>query len=359
MEEHAKAMLSAVLALFLVVVLIVSATLLGFAPTSSQNINPGASGTLSILLTDPPTVPQGVTAVYVSYSNVQIHALGFPSNAGWVSLGSSGTVETLGLVNVSQTISSANVPSGRYDELALQISGVTVQFFGRNYTAEIKSDTFFAPLVGELTVNASGSSSALVDFQPIVLNLGGRSNPEFALSAFARALQIPPGQAHSNSQGSRQSFQSQSWYSAFTNEQQERLTVSSSTLNQSAFSVTVENGAEQPVGIRMIIITPAGQGPIPGSPVLMNSAVLLVEPDGSLKLAHVGATASNLTASAQNFLNAAGYEVQAGASVTLQFSGSVVASFPDAGGFGGSSGAYTVTIIGDQVLASFTVRVQS
>ena len=70
--------------------------------STQQSSSQQAQGTFAVLLTDPPTVPVGVTKVYVSYVDLAVHVSGMDNNSGWTILKTSGTIELMGTVNVSQ-----------------------------------------------------------------------------------------------------------------------------------------------------------------------------------------------------------------------------------------------------------------
>jgi len=119
----------------------------------------GSSGILSVLLTDPPTVPEGVSAVYISYSSIAIHASEF-NNSGWIAFSGRGTIDALKLVNLSETISSGVVPSLTYDLVEFNISSVEVTYVGENYTATVASEKLVVPIIGGVKVSSSNPSAA-------------------------------------------------------------------------------------------------------------------------------------------------------------------------------------------------------
>jgi hypothetical protein len=88
------------------------------------------------MLTDPPNIPQGVSAVYITYDYLGLHAAGF-GQGDWVTLEAQGTLETLGLVNISETITNANIPALNYDQIAFEIASAKVEFHGVNYSATV------------------------------------------------------------------------------------------------------------------------------------------------------------------------------------------------------------------------------
>ena len=158
MNVQAKAAAYGIVGLALAGVVILSGTAIGVLNPSSGGFNPASPGLLSILLTDPPSVPEGVTAVYINYSGLALHAKGL-GDGGWVTVAGQGTLETLGLVNISQTLTSGNVPSGTYNLLAFNITSAEVEYLGTNYSATVNSGRLIVPILGGLTVNSSNPAA--------------------------------------------------------------------------------------------------------------------------------------------------------------------------------------------------------
>jgi len=85
MQMNGKVILSGVLVAILAIALVgafvftksgQSGTTSGVGSTGqSTQLSNGQSGTLAVVMTDPPTIPQGVTSVYINYSDVQVHII--------------------------------------------------------------------------------------------------------------------------------------------------------------------------------------------------------------------------------------------------------------------------------------------
>src|SRR5437016_14619992 len=109
--------------------LVVAASILAVAIFSGVSLLPNANtttntttsskapGTLSVLLTDPPHVPLGVTKVYIAYTNLAVHVSEAGTQRGGTLLQSDGSIELLGTVHVSQTIPSVNIAADQYNLL--------------------------------------------------------------------------------------------------------------------------------------------------------------------------------------------------------------------------------------------------
>ena len=303
-----------------------------------------------MLLTDPPSVPEGVSAVYVTYSNIAVHADG-SGDSGWVTIAGAGTIDTLKLVNLSQTISSATIPGLSYNLVAFDISSVKIDFMGTNYSATVNSQRLIVPIVGGVKVNSGHVAAALVDIQPTVLNLGDQSNPRFAVSTGARALQVPESEEtpSMNEVGNRLSLEGRAWLQAFRASHSDTLASSGLTLTHNSFSFSVTNPGSDSLTIRLVVVTPALSGErLPtalGS--IANSFVFAVGSDGSLKL-QAGASGQ-----VQSVLEASGYSLAQGATHQFTYSGAITSLL---GSKGISSGmSYNVIVFGAEALSVQTV----
>lgn len=288
-----------------------------FSGSTLGLLNLGSTGALSILITDPPNVPDGVTAVYVTYSDVAVHAAGLPE-PGWVTVAGEGTFNTLGLVNLSQTISAGTIPSLSYNLVRFNITGVMVEFNGKNYSATVNSGRLVVPIVGGLKVNSSGPAAALVDIQPTVLNLGNQTSPEFVMATGARALQVPSGEFRGTLKvGERISLVGRGWFSNFVN-RSEGLSITGLSLSSSSFSFSATNHGSDPLTLRLIVLSPVSGSQGVGSSVHMSNSVLFaVLPDGSLQLATWSPGLG------MSIAKSSGDSLAAGASQTFSFSGAV------------------------------------
>jgi Domain of unknown function (DUF4382) len=337
-----KAMTYGAAGLALAGLVVLSGSALGLLPIAT-------SGVISIMLTDPPTVPGGVSAVYINYSGVAVHAVGFDNGSGWVPVAGQGTVDTLGLVNLSQTISTGRIPSLTYNLVRFSISGVLVEFDGRNYSATIGSGKLLVPIVGGLKVNSSGASAALVDIQPTIVNLGDQSNPHFAIAAGARALQVPSMDLDGRTGlvGQRASLSNRSWFRSFEIERKPNLVISQMSISSSSMSFSATNEGTQPITISLITLTPASSGEKPSSALgsIANSVVFLVEPDGKLALQN-GPPVQVIPSSSS------GYVLAPGSTQGFSFTGTIAALLSNGGVSAG--GSYYVVVFGSEASLSQT-----
>jgi len=203
MSTSRNVVISAVIAAVIAVTL-VTATVLSPGLLSSKSTSPGTTssiqqtgiGTLAVMLTDPPTVPSGVTALYATYNNLAVHVSDAGNQSGWYDLHASGTINLMGVINVSQTIASSSVPSGVYNAVRFNITSAEVTYNGKNQTAlmvENQQGTriLTVPIVGGVQVTSQDTSAAVLDLTPTVLLLGNTSDPTFAFIGAATAYSIP------------------------------------------------------------------------------------------------------------------------------------------------------------------------
>jgi hypothetical protein len=310
----------------------------------------GSSGILSVLLTDPPTVPEGVSAVYISYSGIAVHASGF-NNSGWIAFSGQGTIDTLKLVNLSETISSGIVPSLTYDMVEFNISNVEVTYMGANHTATVASEKLVVPIIGGVKVSSSNPSAALVDIQPTVLNLGNQTNPNYTIATGAKALQIPSDEVSDSMKniGNSYPLQGHGWFQTFKAHHSDNLNITGFTLGANSFSFSAENQGSDSITIRMVILTPVPQGQASGmfaSP-MADSIFFAVKSDGSLVLVN------GSLGQVEDFLGLGGYTLAGGATHSFSFSGTIT-NLRDK--FGISSGTrYEVEFVGSEALSGRAV----
>jgi len=332
-------------------------------PFTSKVINPGAPpGTLSILLTDPPAVPEGVASVYLTYKKLGVHITGLPSESGWTEIDSVGPIETLGLVNLSLTISSVKVPNGQYDRLRFNLSSATTTFLGRNYSTYVRNSLITMPIIGGIQVNASGPVATLIDIQPTILNIGTRSAPQFVITAAANALPVPnsraPAQIHQV--GYKMPLQAQEWYSRFVTRYTSRFQLSSVTLTRNSVRISVKSISNSEIALRLVAVLPAtvqhNRNPPPPQ-TLSGSAIFEVQVDEGLKLLQVS-DARTAAMQVRTLFAGPGYNLAPGASADFTYSGVITSSFPTITGNTleiTPGGFYTVIVIGDQTITATLV----
>lgn len=304
------------------------------------------SGALSVMLTDPPSVPTGVTAIYLTYTDLGVHPRGF-GNSTWIHVSGRGTIDTMKLVNLSQTISTDVVPSLTYDLVKFNISSVNIEYFGKNHTAAVSAGSLTAPILGDLVVNSSNLAAALVDLQPTVLNLGNQSSPSFTIAAGAKALQIPSDQVNDSVKqvGHTISLEGHNWFQSFSSVHSDDLNISGMSLTPNSLSFSATDYGSDPVTIRMVVVTQGAQSNGEGSALgaVVNGAVFAVQSDGRLQLFN------GPPGQVESLLTGPGLTLGPGQSQEFSFSGAITTLVGNKGVTAGM--VYCVVVIGYGTIA--------
>jgi hypothetical protein len=351
--------------------------------TSSQTA--GSGGTLSILITDPPTIPEGVTGIYVWYSNVAVHVSGAGNQSGWTETGVSGSLDLMKLVNISTTIATVKVTSGVYNALRFNITSAQVTYESVNYTAFVPHAMLTVKIPGGIQVNSTNKSAAIIDMHPTVVNIGSRSNPEFIVSTAACVYGVPSQSVTSQMQkrGFQMSLTGQGWWEQINEQYTANIQITSASLSNDSLSVTVKNTGTLSVNLSAISVAPIGSDCAPAQLGMsysqwrvpscfigstLSTAEFLVEDNGTLAsvsampFGPVPMTAAPHAESHPSFIfENQGYELAPGRSVTLNYSKAITFGF-----FGFAMGPiqptgpmkgyqYSITVTGRQALAETVV----
>ena len=159
--------------------------------TNSSSSLGSQTGTLGIQLTDPPTVPPGVTSVYISYSEMDVHVAGAGNQSGWYQVAPAGEIDLMSILNTSITLGSAPVTTGEFNAIGFNITSATVTVNGVNQSAFISSHKLLVPLVGGVQVASGTSVGVLVDLSPTVLAVTNGSQTAYVLIPNAHSVLIP------------------------------------------------------------------------------------------------------------------------------------------------------------------------
>ena len=362
-----------------VAALVVAASILAIAifagipltqhPSGSTTSSAAPAGTLTVLLTDPPHVPEGVTKVYITYSDLAVHVSEAGNQSGWSVLKDSGSIELLSTVNVSQTISSVKVANGDYNLLRFNISSAQVTYNGKNYTAFVPTSELTIPIIGGIEVNASKPSAIIINIEPTVFNIGSNSNPEFIIRHVAKGFPVPSSEVSEEMEheGSRMSLSGKVWWKHLQEKFTANAQISGATLTPSSLSFTVKNTGSDSTKLRLVVIGPlalsfsSAHDGIPG--MLSGSAIFVVYQNdtlGPLQKFVLGQYSPGMERNDfMRVLASEGYNLTAGASATLSYEGTITLGFQLVQIAAGQSVVpgqqYLVTVIGDEALASYVV----
>ena len=139
-------------------------------PLSSLGPNQVSAAPFLVMLTDPPTVPAGTTVLNLTYSDVLLHVLDTNGTAYWLDVNGSGTVNLFSLINMSQTIASATIPSGStVDKVQFTIASVNAEVNDTLYPVTALSNALVMSIANS-QVNET-LSGVLVDFNPTLVQI--------------------------------------------------------------------------------------------------------------------------------------------------------------------------------------------
>lgn len=329
-------------------------------PTGSTQ---GATGKVSIMLTDPPVLPAGVTAVYISYSGISLHIFDQSSN-DWFNVKVAGTVDILKLINVSKTIAVADVPANTYDQVKVNISSVQAVYNGRNYSVSIDRNEIVSVINGYVNVYASTNVSILIDIQTTLLNTNSESSPNFVFTASAWSAELPVhAQSAISRVGQSTNLTNAPWFNTFRKSYSANITITSASLSSNEISVTVKNIGNASTTLKLLLLSPSVfsmvQNPPRMSPMVIPAflvaEVFTILPNGTLaplpfiqgQVCSDAATCSLLPVS-----NSTGYLLEPGASVVLTYvshGNTILPGYP-------TVSEYIITVIGTGSVASTTVK---
>ncbi len=158
---------------------------------SPQPTPPGSPGTVPLLiqLTDPPNVPVGTQWLNLTYGGLEVYLVGAGTRPGWVQTNSTGTVNLLGLVNISKTIEITQVPNGSsISQLRFDMVSVQINVNGSAYDVTTTNNKLVVPIV--TVAKLENLSSILLELSPTVTEIttGNLTAPVFVLIPSATAV---------------------------------------------------------------------------------------------------------------------------------------------------------------------------
>src|SRR5256712_5580910 len=159
--------------LAIVLVLVVVGGVVGFLFYAPSNVQ--------ISIRDPPQQPydSSITAIFVTFTSIDIHAANAGTDSGWHTLTTDATVNLFTVLNASKVLGKASLPAGKYTELRFNVSKVIVTISGVNVTYTMPSLKIpitgaGAQAYGALTVNVeldlSFKTSEILNNPTLTLN---------------------------------------------------------------------------------------------------------------------------------------------------------------------------------------------
>ena len=142
------------MALATLAVVVIAGAVTGFLFYGPSNVQ--------MSIRDPPqsSYDPAITAIYVTFSSIEVHTANAGNNSGWHPIINRATINLFTVLNVSNVIGRAPLPPGKYTELRFNVSQVIVTINRVNVTFNIPSGSFKVPILnggfqayGALTVN--------------------------------------------------------------------------------------------------------------------------------------------------------------------------------------------------------------
>ncbi|MEM3839227.1 MAG: ArsR family transcriptional regulator [Candidatus Micrarchaeaceae archaeon] len=118
-------------------------------------------------ITDPPQVPYGTQGLYINYSSLMVHVVGKSGGSRWIDINASGSLNLMSLINESEVIGSAKLPSGSsINAVRFNISSSAIEINNETYPVSVAGSSILVPVVNA-TLNST--SEILLDFSPMVV----------------------------------------------------------------------------------------------------------------------------------------------------------------------------------------------
>ncbi len=131
--------------LILSVVIVSSAPFFNWIPMVS------ATGTVRLLITDPPKYSDNITSITITFSQIALNRADTEGNETWVVLtNTSKTIDLMQIINVTESLGNFEVPAGSYNQ---------IRFMTPYATAVINNETV------ELTIPSGNQTGLKVHFQ--------------------------------------------------------------------------------------------------------------------------------------------------------------------------------------------------
>ncbi len=169
-----------------------------------SNILPSnyGAGYVSVLLTDPPHVPSGTQALFVSYSSLKV-LLSNNSGTFWKQINTSGTVNLLSLVNFSKNLSAFNLPANSIvKRMSMRISNATITVNGTTYPVALTNNNISVSVF--YSAKNTSAYNILLDLFPTVSAVVSANQTTFVMSPSATAATVVKNNSNPSSTASRE-----------------------------------------------------------------------------------------------------------------------------------------------------------
>jgi Domain of unknown function (DUF4382) len=165
--------------LALVLVLVVVGGVVGFLSYGPSNAQ--------ISIKDPPQQPynSSITAIYVTFTSIEIHSANAGNDSGWHTITTATTVNLFTVLNASKVLGKASLPAGKYTELRFNVSAVIVTIASVNVTYTIPNGSLKIPITGG--AQAYGALTVNVELDISFKSTEILNNPTLKLNPVATA----------------------------------------------------------------------------------------------------------------------------------------------------------------------------
>ncbi len=229
-------------------------------PITKSNISTSSNNSALLLpsgyvpayigLADPSFVPNGTTALNLSFSslNVSVEENNTTKN---ITVNAKGNVNLLNLTNQSKIIGITGLPNvSIVKRIAINVNNITITINNKTYTVNVPANQIIATV--EQRVN--GSSNILVDILPSVITIYSNNSTSFALMPSAHGIIV---KAHAKEHVNMHIPINNTEVDEFRQEEGNISILSASLIernNQTSFSVDVKNTGKINVSIKDILL---------------------------------------------------------------------------------------------------------
>ena len=128
-----------------------------------------AYASFTVMLTDPPVVPDGTTVLNLTYSDILLHVTYPNCSVEWQTVDASGTVNLFSLINMSQTLGLTSLPTNStVDKIQFTIANVDAVVNGVTYNVTSLLNTL---VINIANGQVNGTSGVLLDFNPTLVQI--------------------------------------------------------------------------------------------------------------------------------------------------------------------------------------------
>ena len=128
-----------------------------------------AYASFTVMLTDPPVVPDGTTVLNLTYSDILLHVTYPNGSVEWQTVDALGTVNLFSLINMSQTLASTSLPTNStVDKIQFTIANVDAVVNGVTFNVTVMSNTL---VINIANGQVNGTSGVLLDFNPTLVQI--------------------------------------------------------------------------------------------------------------------------------------------------------------------------------------------